>query len=95
MERYQDNAARVIHTVVKYPYTVGDEQTSILSIIESDSKADFMEVFGKCENRVHAIVKFLALLELLNQQRVSITQGIGANNFWISTKEQDDSGEEE
>jgi len=32
---------------------------------------------------VHAIVTFLGLLELLNLQRVVITQGEGFNNFWV------------
>ena len=86
MERYDDNAKKAIHTVVRYPYTVSDEQTSILTAVEAGERLEFMSVFGSCENRVHAIVKFLALLELLNQQKVAITQGLGANNFWISPK---------
>jgi segregation and condensation protein A len=40
-------------------------------------------VFLKLENRVHAIVTFLALLELLNGQLISVIQGEGINNFWL------------
>ena len=86
MERYSDEERKAIHTVVRYPYTISDEQTTILSRVTAEEKADFVEIFGKCENRVHAIVKFLALLELLNHQKVTITRGLGANNFWIAPK---------
>ena len=33
---------------------------------------------------MHAIVTFLALLELLNAQRIRIIQGMGVNNFWLT-----------
>jgi chromatin segregation and condensation protein Rec8/ScpA/Scc1 (kleisin family) len=33
-------------------------------------------------------VTFLALLELLNTQKVKINQGDGANNFWVSIQEE-------
>lgn len=39
------------------------------------------------ENRVHAIVTFLALLELLNAQEIMIIQGNGVNNFWLTLPE--------
>jgi segregation and condensation protein A len=41
-------------------------------------------MFLKLENRVHAIVTFLALLELLNMQEIELTQGEGLNNFWLT-----------
>jgi len=47
------------------------------------TRSTFTAIFEGLENRVHAIVTFLALLELLNLQRVVITQGEGFNNFWI------------
>ncbi len=98
MERYQDQKAKAVHTVVTYPYTIADEQQVIMGqIIEATAKdagADFAEMFGACENRIQAIVRFLALLELLNLQKVHLTQGLGHNNFWISMKEVDDSEEE-
>jgi segregation and condensation protein A len=91
MERLADQEKRAVHTVVRYPYTIEEEQTALMNLVITHEKTEFISVFGQCENRVHAIVKFLALLELLNQQQVAITQGIGANNFWIMAKEEDES----
>jgi chromatin segregation and condensation protein Rec8/ScpA/Scc1 (kleisin family) len=34
------------------------------------------------------VVTFLALLELLNAQEISLIQGEGINNFWVSLPEE-------
>ena len=44
-------------------------------------------MFGDCENRVHAVVTFLALLELLNGRRVRLRQRAGVNAFWLAAGE--------
>lgn len=90
MERLAEHERKAVHTVVRYPYTIAEEQTNLLELVTRNEKTEFISVFGQCENRVHAIVKFLALLELLNQQEIAITQGIGANNFWITPKSEDE-----
>ena len=45
--------------------------------------SDAKDVFLALENRIHAIVTFIALLELLNLQTVELIQGDGVNNFWL------------
>jgi segregation and condensation protein A len=85
---------RIVHTIVRYNYTVVQQQERILGKLTSQPNLSFEQAFEECENRIHAIVTFLALLELLNMQRITITQGIGPNNFWINPRE-DWSGEEE
>jgi segregation and condensation protein A len=85
---------RIVHTIVRYNYTVVQQQERILGKLTSQPNLSFEQAFEECENRIHAIVTFLALLELLNMQRITITQGIGANNFWINPRE-DWSEEEE
>ena len=47
-------------------------------------KTGFKNIFGECENRVHAIVTFLGMLELLNLDKLKIVQGEGINNFWLT-----------
>ncbi|MCB0661940.1 MAG: segregation/condensation protein A, partial [Saprospiraceae bacterium] len=59
----------------------------IFSIINNGQKASFEDIFTEMENRVHAIVTFLALLELLNLQKIDITQGEGINNFWVKGRD--------
>lgn len=84
MARYEDaNRKRRVHTIVNYNYTIQGQQLYILSKIKKGVKTAFKSIFGDCENRVHAIVTFLGLLELLNLQKLKIVQGEGANNFWL------------
>lgn len=96
-ERVMENFAehrRIVHTIVRYPYTVAQEQGNIMEKLSAGGKIAFEAVFAACENRMHAIVTFLAMLELLNMQRIHLTQGLGANHFWLSLRD-DWSGEEE
>lgn len=85
MEEHQIRGAKTVHRIVKYNYTIEDQQTSILKKVAEKGKVDFKGIFEKVENRIHAIVTFLGLLELLNLQKVNVIQGEGINNFWISS----------
>lgn len=78
----------IVHTIMRFEYTIAGQQDFIFSKLEKGKKTDFQSLFLKLENRIHAIVTFLALLELLNLQRLTITQGEGMNNFWLSLPEQ-------
>lgn len=86
MQRFEEHR-KVVHTIVRYNYTVLHQQTMILDKLAEAKNVTFDTVFSECENRIHAIVTFLALLELLNMQRVQLTQGIGPNNFWLNLRE--------
>jgi segregation and condensation protein A len=88
MQKMEDRQTKVVHRVYNYPYTIASQQDYIFSKLENGKKADFVDLFSKMENRVHAITTFLALLELLNLQKIDITQGEGINNFWIVGKEE-------
>ena len=85
LQRFENNETpKTVHTVHRYTYTVQAQQDYILSRIPKGGSARFEDLFLGLEDRVHAIVTFLALLELLNQQKIEITEGLGPNNFWIS-----------
>ncbi len=83
MTRYEDTHPKTIHRIVQFNYTVEDQALFILSKVKKGKKTVFKDIFSECKNRIHAIVTFLALLELLNMQKVSITIGLGVNNFWL------------
>jgi len=85
LSRYEDDLkARRVHTVYNYNYTIQDQRNYLKSALKRGEKASFEAIFLQLENRIHAIVTFLALLELLNAQEVLIIQGEGVNNFWLS-----------
>jgi len=85
MDQFEyENRKKKIHTVVDYNYTIQGQQIFILSKLKKGVKTGFKSIFGKCENRVHAIVTFLGMLELLNLDKMKIVQGEGINNFWLT-----------
>ena len=83
MEKYENRQNRTYHEIVRYPYTIEDQQFYIVKAIRKKGKSSFNSLFEKLENRVHAIVTFLALLEMLNLQKLIIQQREGFNNFEI------------
>lgn len=81
--KYEDQKTKTVHQIVTLTYNVDDQQDYIVNRFKKKSKLNFNEIFETLENRVHAIVTFLALLEMLNLQMVEIVQGEGVNNFWV------------
>ncbi len=93
MQRYEDaRSVKTVHTVYRYHYTIEDQAGYIMEKLRPGHRSDFEEIFSGLENRIHAVVTFLALLELLNNQKVQIIQGLGYNNFWLELAAE---GEEE
>lgn len=87
MQKMEDAKPGVIHKVYTYSFTIEEQRAFILSGVAGGKRAKFNDVFGSCQNRIHAIITFLAMLELLNMQRIRITQGEGLNNFWLTESE--------
>jgi len=83
LDRMENRKRVAVHEIVSYNYTIQNQQAHILKRISTGTRSTFTDIFKGLENRVHAIVTFLGLLELLNLQRVVITQGEGFNNFWV------------
>jgi len=84
VERFEHSNPSSVHQIIQYSYTIEEQQSYIYTRLHQSREADFTNLFGHCENRIHAVVLFLALLELINLQQVSIMQGEGFNNFYIS-----------
>lgn len=86
MKRYQEKAHEVTHTVVQYPYTIEQQKKAIAELLMINSKLDFKQIVSHSENKVHFVYNFLAMLEMLQQQLITLQSGMGYNNFWVSTK---------
>ncbi|HMX39887.1 MAG TPA: segregation/condensation protein A [Saprospiraceae bacterium] len=85
LARYEDDQkAKRVHTVYNYNYTIQEQRDYLRKSLRPGEKTDFSTLFLSLENRIHAIVTFLALLELLNEQALTLIQGEGANNFWLT-----------
>lgn len=86
LERYKNVQDKYVHQIVQFPYTVKDQQKYIKSILMKHDRVDFDFLFSSLENRMHAIVTFLALLELINAQLIEMIDGDAINTFWITVK---------
>lgn len=87
LDNMQNDSQKVVHRIFDYDYTIEDQSEYIYSKLLTASRLDFKELFAPLQNRVHAIVTFLALLEMVSQQKLSLTLGEGVNNFWINSRE--------
>ena len=83
MERFETAKGQPVHTIVQYTFTVQEEQSNIINKLVYKPRLDFMDVFATCQSRIHAIITFLALLEMVNNQVIRLLAGDGVNNFWV------------
>ncbi len=92
MKRMQVRLANPQHVVVKYNYSLEGQREFLLDWTKKDKKIAFERIFQSCENRIHAIFNFLALLELVQQKYLAILIGEGRNNFileWNDDREEE------
>ncbi len=85
LTQYEDEKNRVVHRILNFNFTIEGQREFLMLRLKKRGKSDFQDIFSNLQNRMHAIVTFLALLELLNLQTITIVQGDGLNNFWMST----------
>lgn len=88
MARYEEEKNRPVHHVIKFPYTIQESRENLLTITRGADNVAFEKLFEHCQNRIHAIFYFLAMLELVQEKLLAITIGDGANNFWITATAQ-------
>lgn len=81
--RFENRKSKKVHTVLRYTYSVDEQKEFIVSQLKKGEKAHFGKVFIGIKDRIHAIVNFLALLELLSLEKIAIVLGEGTNNFWL------------
>ena len=95
MDRLNEAPKAVVHRIFNYEYDIEKEQNRILDNIRSQRKVHFEQLFDICENRIHAIVVFLGILELVNLQKLHLVKGNLINQFWLEEKQVEELHEEE
>jgi len=83
LERYKNVQDKYVHQIVKYPYTLKDQQAYLRNVLSDGKEYNFIDIFSNLDNRMHAIVTFLAMLELVNEAVIKMIDRIGANNFYL------------
>jgi len=87
LEKFEEKKSKKIHTVRFYKYKVKDQKEKLMKLVSTHRRLDFKGVFNEIENRIHAVVTFLAILELLTAGQISLVLGEGVNNFWVEKRE--------
>jgi len=85
MDRYKTKNEKIVHTVSPYKYSIEEEREKLATFIHLKEKASFAKIFTACENKIHAVFIFLGMLELVQQQIISLILGEGKNNFWLAS----------
>lgn len=83
LQRYSEEKTEVRHSVVRYAYTIEGQKEIIINSISKETPTAFEALFAQCENRIHAVFTFLAVLELVAQQMIDLQLREGFNNFMV------------
>ena len=86
LERSLQRDNKQEHIVEQYPYDIESQKKVIDKLLSINKRLDFRDIVTNSENKVHFVYNFLALLEMIQQDLISIQAGIGFNNFWIEAK---------
>ncbi|MBK9107033.1 MAG: segregation/condensation protein A [Saprospiraceae bacterium] len=95
MDRLNETPKAVVHRIFNYVYEIEKEQARIIESIRVNGKVHFENLFDSCENRIHAIVIFLGILELVNLQQLHLIKSDHLNQFWLEEKKVEELSEEE
>lgn len=88
VKRMNDRNNKPVHTVIRYNYTIEGSREFMLNLVQQQQSVSFEKIFEVCENRIHAIFLFLSMLELVQQNYMSILSGEGRNNFIVEWNDQ-------
>lgn len=88
MERYEVEKNKPRHEVIQYPYTISGQRDYVMSALDDTPKLAFEKIIAHDPNKIAVIFNFLAILELLQMNLITMHLGEGFNNFWIEKLEQ-------
>jgi segregation and condensation protein A len=90
IKKFNERNNKPQHVVVKYNYSLEGQRTYLIDHLKEQKRVPFEMLFISCQNRIHAIFTFLAMLELIQQKFLGILIGTGRNNFiveWVPENE--------
>lgn len=72
------------HTVIQYPYTIESQIEFVDNQLSKEKKLSFTQIIEFNPHRLFLLFTFLAILQLVQEQKIHIIVGEGYNNFWIT-----------
>jgi segregation and condensation protein A len=85
LSRYEMEKSKPIHQVIQYPYTISSQKNYIIEQLlkVSNGRISFIEMIQDKPEKILVIFNFLAILELLQLNQITLHIGEGFNNFWV------------
>jgi segregation and condensation protein A len=87
LKRFDAEKNKPVHQVIQYPYTVEGQKKHIVDELTRRPRMSFTELLEQYPTRIGVIFNFLAILEMLALQILTIQIGEGFGNFWIAKAE--------
>ena len=87
MKRFETEKNKPVHQVIQYPYTVESQKKYLVDELSKKQRLSFAELLEVYPSRIGLIFNFLAILEMLSLQLITIQVGEGFNNFWVAKAE--------
>jgi segregation and condensation protein A len=87
LKRQDAEKNKPVHEVIQFPYTVEAQKQYLVNELEKRPRISFTELIEAYPTRIGVIFNFLAILEMLSLQLLSIQIGEGFGNFWIGKPE--------
>lgn len=87
VHRLNEKNNKPVHTVVQFNYTMEEIRDYMLDVSRKEKTLSFEKIFEVAENRIHAMFLFLNMLELVQQNYLTILIGEGRNNFILEFNE--------
>lgn len=95
LQRMKERQNKPQHVVFRYNYTTEGSREYLMNLSRKEHTLSFESIFDHCNDRIHAIFLFLAILELIQQHFLKIMVGESKNNFIIEYTESDAANPEE
>ena len=87
LKRQEAERNKPVHQVIQYPYTVEGQKKYLLDSLKEKQRLSFTDLVQEFPTRIGVIFNFLAILEMLALQLLTIQIGEGYGNFWIGKAE--------
>jgi segregation and condensation protein A len=83
---------RTVHEIHDIPYTIEEQGLYIMKFFDNRGSFNFLELLGTMREKIQIIVTFIALLELIRAQRVSVKLYAAFNDFQIMKQDDEQQG---
>lgn len=87
IKRFEAEKNKPVHQIIQYPYTIESQKKYVADEIAIRGRLSFVDLLEAFPSRIGVIFNFLAILEMLATQQISIQIGEGYNNFWVMNAE--------